>query len=46
MTYGQSTMPLTSDAADTVDDIDNHLSDCTCDECIANLILMMQEYRT
>lgn len=45
-TWTQPAMPLTNEQAEDTDDINNHLIDCLCDECVENLIIMMQEYRT
>ena len=44
-TWVQPSMPLTSSEADDLDDINNHLIDCLCDECMENVIIMMHEER-
>ena len=38
-TWTQPSLVLTSHQADDIDDIDNHLDDCICDDCIDNVIL-------
>lgn len=43
-TWTQPSMPLTTNEATDVDDIDNHLIDCACDECIDMLVAQLQEH--
>ena len=30
---------------DDIDDINNHLADCLCDDCMENIIIMLTEER-